>query len=68
MVKHLLDATSSPSVANFCLRRTAQFHQEEFDEEVIETVNRNMYVEDAMKSTSTTKKAISLASQFAICL
>lgn len=63
MVKHLFGATSSPSVANFCLRKTAQLHQEEFDKEVIETVNRDMYVDDMMKSTSTTEKAISLASQ-----
>ena len=63
MVKQLFGATSKPSVANFCLRKTAQLHQEEFNEEVIGTVNRNMYVDDMMKSTSTTKKAISLASQ-----
>ena len=63
MVKHLFGATSSPSVVNFCLRKTAQLHQEEFDKEVIETVNRDMYVDDMMKSTSTTEKAISLASQ-----
>ena len=63
MVRHLFGATSSPSVANFCLRKTAQLYQEEFDEEVKETVNRNMYVDDMMNSTSTTKKAISLASQ-----
>ena len=53
----------SPRVANFCLRKTAQLHQEEFDKEVIETVNRDMYIDDMMKSTSTTEKAISLASQ-----
>ena len=63
MVKHLFGATSPPSVVNFCLRKTAQLHQEEFDKEVIETVNRDMYVDDMMKSTSTTEKAISLASQ-----
>ena len=63
MVKHLFGATSLPSVANFCLRKTVQLHQEEFDKKVIETVNREVYVDDMMKSTSTTEKAISLASQ-----
>ncbi|PFX25076.1 hypothetical protein AWC38_SpisGene10297 [Stylophora pistillata] len=63
MVKHLFGAKSSPSVANFCLRKTAQLHQEEFEEEVIETVYRDMYIDDMMRSTSTTEKAISLASQ-----
>lgn len=38
-------------------------HQEEFDAEVEETMKRNMYVDDMMKSTSTTEKAVSLASQ-----
>ena len=57
MVKHLFGATSSPSVANFCLRTTAQLHQEEFDAEVLETVKR------MMKSTGTTEKAVGLASQ-----
>ncbi|PFX13875.1 hypothetical protein AWC38_SpisGene22013 [Stylophora pistillata] len=63
MVKHLFGATSSPSVANFYLRKTAQSYQENFYKKVIETLNRNMYVDDMMKSTSTTGKAISLASQ-----
>ncbi|XP_022780505.1 uncharacterized protein LOC111321804 [Stylophora pistillata] len=68
MVKHLFGATSSPCVANFCLRKTAQSYQEEFEKEVVETVNRNMYVEVMMKSTSTTGKAISLASQLRMLL
>ena len=57
MVKHLFGATSSPSV----VRKTAQLHQEEFDAEAVETVNSNMYVDDMMKSTRTTEKAVSLA-------
>ena len=61
MLKHLFGATSLPSVVNFCVRKTAQLHQEEFDKGVIQTVNRDMYVDDMM--TSTTEKAISLASQ-----
>ena len=63
MVKHLFGATSLPSVANFCLRKIAQLYQEEFDAEAVETVKRNMYVDDMMKSTSATEKAVSLASQ-----
>ena len=43
MVKNLLQAMSSSSVANFCLRkRSAQLYQEEFDAEVVETVKSNM--------------------------
>ena len=54
MVKHLFGDKSSPSVANFCLRKTAQLY--------VETVKRNMYV-DIVKSTSTTENAAGLASQ-----
>ena len=50
MVRHLFGATSSPSVANFCLRKTADDHQDEFDPNVLDTIKRNMYVDDMMKS------------------
>ena len=63
MVKHLFGATSSPNVANFYLRKTAQLYQEEFDTEVVETVRCTMYVDGMMKSKGTTEKAVSLASQ-----
>lgn len=53
MVKHLFFATSSPSVANFYLRKTVHLHEGKFDKVLIATVNRNMYVDDMMKSTST---------------
>ncbi|XP_028410841.1 uncharacterized protein LOC114533508 [Dendronephthya gigantea] len=63
MVKHLFGATSSLSVANFCLRKTAELNSEEFDDVTIETVKRNMYVDDLLKSTNTTDKAIRLVQQ-----
>ena len=63
MVKHLFGATSSPSVANFCLRKTAELNCKEFDDVTTETVKRNMYVDDLLKSTETTEKAIRLVHQ-----
>lgn len=63
MVKHLFGATSSPSVANFCLRKTADSCGGELETEAAETVKRNMYVDDMMKSTSTNEKAIVLVAQ-----
>ena len=39
---HLFGATSSPSVANFCLRKMAELHQEEFDSVAVETVKCNI--------------------------
>ena len=63
MTRHLFGATSSPSVANFCLRKTAELHQDEFNPVAIETVKRNMYVDDMMKSAKETSEAIGLVSQ-----
>ena len=63
MVKHLFGATSSPSIANFCLQKTAELHGREFEADTVETVKRNMYVDDLMKSKSTKEEAIVLVSQ-----
>ncbi|XP_078384177.1 uncharacterized protein LOC144666660 [Oculina patagonica] len=63
MVKHLFGATSSPSCANFCLQKTASTYLEEFDPETIQTVMRNMYVDDLMKSVSSPETAIKLSTQ-----
>lgn len=63
MVKHLFGATSSPSCANFCLQKTASTYREEFDPDTIQTVMRNMYVDDLMKSVSSPETAIKLSTQ-----
>ena len=63
MVKHLFGTTSSPSCANFCLQKTASTYLEEFDPGTIQTVMRNMYVDDLMKSVSSPEAAIKLSTQ-----
>ncbi len=63
MVKHVFGATSSPSCANFCLKKTASTFGGEFDKEVSETVDKNMYVDDLMKSVEGADRAILLAKQ-----
>ena len=63
MVRHLFGATSSPSVANFCLRKTADDHQDEFDPSVLDTIKRNMYVDDMMKSVENSCEAITFVEQ-----
>lgn len=63
MQVHLFGATSSPSCARFNLKRTASDNEGEFDPETIQTVNRNFYVEDCLKSVSTTEKAVRLSGQ-----
>ena len=63
MVRHLFGATFSPSVANFCLRKTTDDHQDEFDSSVLDTIKRNMYVDDMMKSVENSCEAITLVEQ-----
>ena len=63
MVKHVFGATSSPSVANFCVKKTASSFGQEFEPEVSETLEKNMYVDDLMKSVDTPEKAIELSEQ-----
>ena len=63
MVKHLFGARSSPSVSNFCLKKTANLKKEGIDLEAVETVKKNMYVDDLMKSIDMTQKAINLVGQ-----
>jgi hypothetical protein len=45
------------------LRKTAELHQDKFNPVAIETVKRNMYVDDLMKSAKVTSEAIGLVSQ-----
>ena len=61
MTRHLFGATSSPSVTNFCLRKTAELHKE-FDSLAVEMVKCNMYVDYLMKSLNDTNDAIGLVS------
>ena len=63
MLVHLFGATSSPSCASFSVKRTALDNQGEFNSETIETVSHNLYVDDCLKSVSTTEKAVRLSSQ-----
>ena len=59
MVKHLFGTTSSPSVVNLCLKKTAEVDGG-WNSEVANVIKRNMYVDDLMKSTETTADAILL--------
>ena len=63
MKQHIFGATSSPGCANFCLKKTATLNHENFDTETVRTVDKNMYVDDLMKSVNTTDLAIRLVNQ-----
>ena len=68
MQVHLFGATSSPSCSSYALKKTAHDHEAEFDEETIKTVDKNFYVDDCLKSVSTTNKAVNLANQLTALL
>ena len=63
MTVHLFGGVSSPSCANFALKKTAADNSSDFDAETIETVKRNFYVNGCLKLVSSEGKAIRLASQ-----
>ena len=60
MEVHLFGSTSSPSCANFSLQKTAQDNTGEFASEVIDTVLKNFYVDDCLKSVKCSDSAIKL--------
>ncbi|XP_068741689.1 uncharacterized protein [Montipora capricornis] len=59
MLKHLFGATSSPYVANLCLKKTMELYDGN-DLAVTYTVDCNMYVDDLIKSVDTEEDAIIL--------
>ncbi|XP_052407932.1 uncharacterized protein LOC127953079 [Carassius gibelio] len=60
MTVHLFGAVSSPSVACLALRKTAEDNQVNFPTEVIETVNRNFYMDDLLKSLPSEEDAVTM--------
>ena len=62
MVRHIFGATSSSSVLNFCLKKTAMM-EEQPKSEIANVIDRNMYVDDLMKWTETPADAIYLANK-----
>lgn len=54
---HLFGAVSSPTCANFALRKTAEDNRDKFDGEVADTVKSNFYVNGCLKSVGTEKKS-----------
>jgi len=60
MTVHLFNTVSSSSCANFALRKTAEDNFQRFDFEVINTVRRNFYVDDCLKSVPSERETICL--------
>lgn len=60
MKSHLLRAVSSPSCANYALRRTAEDNAQQFPAEVVSTIKHHFNVDDCLKSLTTEEKAIKM--------
>ncbi|KAK3541659.1 hypothetical protein QTP86_034663, partial [Hemibagrus guttatus] len=60
MVVHLFGATSSPSCANFALRRCAEDNKDFFTQQVFETIMYSFYVDDCLASVASEQEAIFL--------
>ena len=60
MCVHLFGAVSSPSCVNFALKQTAEDNAKICGTEASETIYRNFYVDDLLKSTATQKFALDL--------
>ena len=63
MSVHQFGAKSSPSCAGFCLQKTADEYESDFDPDTIKTIRQNFYVDDCLKSASDTQKVIRLIEQ-----
>ena len=55
---HLFGAVSSPGVANFGLKKTAETNRKEYGEEAANFLKDDFYVDDGLKSFPTPEKAI----------
>ncbi|XP_066918134.1 uncharacterized protein [Clytia hemisphaerica] len=62
MNAHLQGSTSSPSCSNFALKRTASAGEIEFGSKAADTLRKNFYVDDLLKSTDSVESAKSLIS------
>ena len=60
MTVHLFGASSSPSCANFALRKTADDFGQQFCEKAGQTVKNNFYVDDCLRSEDSEEVAIQL--------
>ena len=63
MLVHLFRGASSPSCANFALKKTAEDDKATFDAITVETVKRNFYLDHCLKSVATNPGAVRLVGE-----
>ena len=61
MLVHLFGAVSSPSCANYALKKTAKDNEHKYKREVIDAIQNDFYVDDFVKSVATEEESINLA-------
>ena len=61
MKVHVFGATSSPSVANYALKKCAMDNEESYDPEVVRAVGNDFYVDDFVRSMAEEEDAVKLA-------
>ena len=60
MTVHCFGLTSSPSVAGFALRRTAEENRANVSEDAVEVIRKNIYVDDVLTSAPDIDSAVKL--------
>ena len=60
MLVHLFGSVSSPACANMALRQTVEDNEEKYNSTVTQTMLRNFYVDDCLKSLEDEESAINL--------
>ena len=63
MTVHLFGGTWSPSCCTYALQRTAKENAEAYSPGAVDTIERNFYVDDCLKSLPTVHEAISLVNE-----
>ncbi|XP_028403950.1 uncharacterized protein LOC114526541 [Dendronephthya gigantea] len=60
MTVHLFGAASSPDCANYALKRMADDNEDQLGTKAADTLRRNFYVDDSLKSTPTVDETVGL--------
>ena len=60
MGQHVFDEVSSPSCSNYALKKTTDDNKVKYGPEAADTLNKNFYVNDMLKSVASVPEAITL--------
>ena len=63
MTVHLFGASSSPSVASFCLKEVAKRFGDEFSSNTVQLIARNFYVDDFLASVSSVAEGTAVTTE-----